>query len=417
MPSGCTEQTFKSWIPNIAAVKYLKSINQLTKDYEKKSEVFLTKGYQEVLKRKQADGSFSMWSETGEASTWLTAYVVKVLGHVKYLIKINDQIIFNALKFIKSKQRPEGNFNDPVASYHYISKTKSQTGIGLTAFVVISVFESGYEEDYEEMVNKSLTYLNTHANKINDNFAIAISAYALALGNCEAAKDFVTELDSNAIKENDMMYWYREAKVLKTDDSPSINVEIAAYAIMAYIKVERGKEAFKIMNWLMTQRNAAGGFYSTTDTVIGIQALTMIAELYHANNINIDIKLSYENNRQVEFNVNPANARNLQVSPLEADARRINCNAKGSGFAYVQVSYSFNKKTLNPSKRFEVTANPQPNNNENLLHLKICTKFIPTDDQEKSNMALVEVKLPSGYVYDQSTAALVKKAGVRVRTL
>lgn len=417
MPSGCNEQIFKSWIPNIAAIKYLKAIDKLEEEFVKTSSAFLLNGYQEVLKRKQSDGSYSMWGEKGDASTWLTAYVVKVLGHVKNFASINDKHIYDGLDFVKNKQRPEGNFTDPVASYYYISKTKSQTGIGLTAFVVIAVFESGYYEDYKEMIDRSLNYLNSQANKISDNFALAISAYALSLGSLEhlnASRQFVTELDINAIKKDDTMHWYREAKQLKTSESPSINVEIASYAMMAYINVGRGEEALKIMKWLMTQMNDLGGFYSTTDTVIALQALAMIAERFHSKNINVNSKLSYENGRSFLSVFNSDNALLQQSKDIEGDARNFRCVANGTGLAYLQVIASYNTKLLDSSKQFNLSANVQPNKNKNVLQLKICTNFIPDEETNQSQMALIEVELPSGYVYDPETVKLEELAGCRV---
>lgn len=128
MPSGSTEQIFKSFIPNVVAMKYLKAIRKLTGSYKLNGEKYLTHGYQELLKRRNSDGSFSLWGEKEAASVWLTAYIAKVFAHTNDFLSVEDQHIVQALEFIKKHQNVEtGGFSDSSAhNYVYISKTPAQ---------------------------------------------------------------------------------------------------------------------------------------------------------------------------------------------------------------------------------------------------------------------------------------------------
>jgi CD109 antigen len=414
MPSGCTEQTFKSFIPNIVAINYMKAIGKLTDSFRQNGERYLTHGYQQLLGRRQGDGSFSMWGEAGAASIWLTAYVAKLLAHTKLLIAINDKNIVDALNFCRSKQLPDGNFPQGTHNYYYM-KTKSQADVPLTAFVAIAFLENtDYREQYKDVVDKALGYINSKVAKMSDNFAIAIASYAFALNNHKETSNLLLELMGNAITENDKTHWNREAKQLSTSESPSVNVEIASYAIMALVTAKRSLEAIPIMKWLITQRSSTGGFYSTTDTVVGLQALAMIATELRTENTNMVINLSYEQNRKKTFTITPQDALVRKHEKMEKDTRRISLQASGSGLAFFQVAYRYNARTLESNRRFELIPEVIPNGNSNILHLKICVKFIPDEASRQSNMALVEVYLPSGYVNDPETASLVKKVGVRV---
>lgn len=257
-----SEQQFKSWIPNIAAIRYLAAIKKLTAAFEASGKSFLSTGYQQLLARKKPDGSFSLWGEAGEKSIWLTAYVAKLLAHVKELVPVNDKYIVDALNFVRDKQQADGNFPEQVHNYYYM-KTKSQFGVPLTAFVAIAFLENEpYRGQYKAVIDKALGYINSRAAQLQDNFAIAIAAYALALNKNPATDSFLDDLKSNAISTDDKMYWNREVKSFNTAESPSVNVEIAAYAIMAFVKAGRATEGIPVMNWLMTQRSSAGGFYS-----------------------------------------------------------------------------------------------------------------------------------------------------------
>lgn len=414
MPSGCSEQEFKSWIPNIVAIRYLNAIGKLTSEYQTRGENYLAKGYQMVLKRQKSDGSFSLWGETGETSVWLTAYIAKVLGFAKTLISINDATIYKALDFVKKMQKINGNYDDKVHNYFYISKTGSQKGIPLTAFVAIAILENvDYSTKYKSTVDKAIEYIDSSRAHLVDNFDIAISTYALALSNHKNTSAYLEELKDTAIIRDDLMFWHRERNSLKKDESPSIQVEIAAYAIMAFVKAGRGVEAVPIMKWLMTQRQDHGGFYSTTDTVLGIQALAMMATEFHTD-VDMDIKVSYENDQKIDFKISSQNAITLQHKEMDRTSRKYSVNANGKGFAFFQVSYSYNTNLEDPVRRFDLTVVPQKNSNPNILHLKICAKFVPIDDDNRSQMTLIEVYLPSGYVYDPATADLVKAVGVRV---
>lgn len=413
MPSGCTEQQFKSWIPNIAAVRYLKSIGKLTEDYRRTSESYLSTGYQQLLARKQPDGSFSLWGEAGEKSIWLTAYVGKLLAHVKELVAINDKYLVDALNFVKSKQSADGSFPENIHNYYYM-KTKAQFGVPLTAFVAIAYLEQDklYKDKYSDVIEIALTYLNSKVSQLKDNFSMAITAYAFALKNHEATRGILDDLKSKAVENDKEMYWNMQGLTSDPNESPSVKVEIAAYTIMAFVTAKRSLEAVKIMNWLMTQRNAAGGFYSTTDTVVGLQALAMIATEFHTADVNMNIKISYEDRQKAEFKINSSNSGVSQSKELKKNARIISLVANGQGFALFQVAYRYNTVLRDPVRRFDLTTKVLSSGN--VLHLQICASFIPEGEQVNSLMTLIEVNLPSGYVYDKQTADMVKAVGVRV---
>lgn len=422
MPTGCNEQKFKAWIPNIAAINYLKGAGKLTPSYEAQARSYMDVGYQNLVAITQSDGSFSTWTEstsryykkeTAQEKIWLTAYIAKLLGHAKEFMPIDDKILVRALNFISSKQNDDGSFPDLDNTYY--RKTDTQQGVPLTAFIVIAISENKvHKASHKATIDRGLNYIDTKLSQLNDNFAIAIASYALALNNHPETSSYIRELIENAIVRDGKMFWYRERKSLQPGNSPSINVEIAAYALMALIAAGRSVEALPIMKWLMTQRNDAGGFYSTTDTVVGLQALGMIAKIYHTASVNMNVKFSYEKNRTINFNINPQNAMTLQYKDMEQDALNFNVNAVGTGFAYIQVAYQYNINLAKTARRFVLTVIPLSVSNPNTLHLEICARYVPEPGDVQSQMTLIEVFLPSGYVYDPVTADLVASAGVRV---
>lgn len=395
-------------------MKHLKAIDKLTPQYLRAGEEYLTVGYQNLARMTQSDGSYAFWSHLeGEESIWLTAYVAKLLSHVKEFIAIDDKIIVNALNNIKSRQQADGSYVDK--GYSYYRATLTQYGVPLTAFITIAFLENkAYHEQYKATIDKSVLYLDSKMTDLKDNFALAIATYALALKKHPEVDSYLDQLKKNAIIQDDKMFWYRELNSINLEQSPSINVEIAAYAVMAFVTAKRAHEAVPIMNWLMTQRNDQGGFYNSIDTVVGIQAISILANEFYTQNTEMNIKLSYEKGRRIYFGISQKNATTLQYKRIEKDARRITINAIGTGFAYFQMSYRYNTIFNPPPSRFHLTVAVQPNSNANMLTLKICVNYIVKGDEISSKMTLIEIFLPSGFVYDPDTAGLVKAAGVKV---
>lgn len=418
MPSGCNEQTFNSWIPNIVAVRYLSAIGELTNAQRSDLERYLLKGVQHVSNLKNSDGSYNLFYGSPK-SIWLTAYIAKLLAYAKPYVPLNDILIFKALDYLRSQQQTDGSFLGQGINTGYNYATKSDSGVALTAFVAIAFLNNKeHAKDFANVTEKALNYIDRAVSNLTDNYEYAISAYALTLGKRNSSDGFIKELKNNAIEEEGsrgkLMYWYRKSGALSSKDSKSVNVEIAAYTLMTFVIKEDIESAVSIMNWLMTQRSGTGGFSSTIDTVIGTEALTVMATKLYQANVNINVKLKPEGDREKNVDINNDNALKLQPIPLKQTARRIICNVNGNGLAYVQVAYQYNKIVSDPKPRFDLNVRVLSKSTK-LLHLKICAKYIPEEGKLSAGMTLMEVFLPSGYVYDDETAGLVKKVGVQVR--
>lgn len=221
---------------------------------------------------------------------------------------------------------------------------------------------------------------------------------------------YIEKLKANAIEHDGLMHWCRELKLQRSTDSPSIKVEIAAYSIMAMVEANLVTDAVPIMKWLMTQRTDTGGFYSTTDTVVGIEALALMAEnLYNGKEMNLEVKL---NDKRI-FRIDKENALVLQSGKLAPNKHSVRCNVIGNGTAFVQIASSYNTLVKEPVTKFHLTAVDISKSPER-LDVKICTAFIPEEGKNTTSMTLIEINLPSGFEYDKETSDLAFSAVVRV---
>lgn len=415
MPTGCPEQTFYSFIPNIAAMWYLNSTGKLTGNDKAKTMRHLEIGYQKIVSlRNAADGSFSFWSEK---SVWLTAYITKVMAHIKSFMSIDAKALSLALEYLAS-QEDGGSFVEKGMTTPW-AESRGIYGVhgdALSAFVAITFLESkSVVADFGPFsgaVKRILDRVIAKMSTIQEHHVKAMYAYAFALNNDkEEAEAWLKDLMDNKKESENQVYWEHKNKPLM--------VETAAYAVMAYVKIGQHLKAWPIVNWMMSNRNFGGGFYSTTDTVIGMQALGVYAEKVYSSTTNMTVELSQNNKVLKTFELNNANAFKLQVEPLHFSSRNISIQVVGAdessnGFAYIQIAKSY-YSIVNATDQFVVSAIPQAGGPETVLKLNVCANFKPIGNKTTSGMTLIEVQLPSGYEYDSKcTDELLKKTDVKV---
>lgn len=344
----------------------------------------------------------------------MTAYFAKLLAMASPYTNVESKHIHSALEFVTKNQLGDGSFREIGLYYHRYANEQKGTNT-LTAFCAIALTQGQkyFHGSFETQLNKALNLLSMEAIKVKDNFALAISAYALALNQHKEAEKFVKELKKNSIRGNGEMYWYREPNCEESSSSLSLNVEIASYALLAFIETNKTSDAVEVMKWLMKMRNSNGGFESSTDTVIGIQALARIAEKLPRIPANMKVKLETERNKTHTFRIKESNAMTLQKIVLEKDARNIKVHVNGTGNALIQVSYSYKTMIKDGFEFFQLEVDHKLEGT--ILYLKICSNIIETFKENSTGMTLIEIHLPSGFVYHTDTATMVLKKGVRVR--
>lgn len=93
----------------------------------------------------------------------------------------------------------------------------------------------------------------------------------------------------------------------------SVNVEISSYAVLALLENNLIGDALPVLKWLMNQRNDLGGFVSSQDSVVGLQALVAFAERFSSQANNLQLLFNYGQNAETVLNVNAQNSLVLQT--------------------------------------------------------------------------------------------------------
>lgn len=407
MPYGCGEQNMLNFVPNIVVIDYLKAINQLTPEIEGKAKKYMESGYQRELTYKHKDGSFSAFGESDEnGSTWLTAFVARSFRQASKHIDVEESVIKQALQFLAKNQAQNGSFPEVGKVSHKDMQGGSGKGLALTAYTLLTLLENKQvHPEFDNNINRALDYLVKNLDNLDDVYAIAITAYALQLANHNAKNFIFTRLESRAQTDGDSKWWSKpipetDKKNPWNDKPNSVNVEMTAYALLAYIEAAPETAAFPILKWLIAQRNENGGFQSTQDTVVGLQALAKLGARFGSGKSDIKLSVHYADGKEANINVDSQNSLLMQSYLLPNTIREVNLTATGNGVCVAQLSYKYHVNVTGEWPRFTLDPQISKTSTKDNLQLTVCTSFVPMDSSEESNMAVMEVEFPSGFTAD-----------------
>uniref|UniRef100_A0A2M4B954 CD109 antigen n=2 Tax=Anopheles marajoara TaxID=58244 RepID=A0A2M4B954_9DIPT len=410
MPYGCGEQNMLNFVPNIVVLDYLKATNKLTANIETKAKRFMEAGYQRELSYKHKDGSFSAFGESDKSgSTWLTAFVARSFKQAANHITVDESVIDKSLEWLSDHQAPNGSFPEVGVVSHKDMQGGSGSGVALTAYTLIAFLENyNLRDKYKNTINKAIDYVYRNTESLDDTYALALAAYALQLADHSSKAVILAKLDAKATTDSDTKWWHKpipeaDAKNPWYGRPNSVNVEMSAYGMLTFLAAGLETDALPIMKWLIGQRNDKGGFQSTQDTVVGLQALAKLAAKISSSNNDVTLAINYAQDMERRLIVDAENSMILQKSELPSRTRNIEVKATGSGFAVLQLSYKYNMNVTGEWPRFVLDPQVTANTNPDHLHLSVCTSFVPSGGQNVSNMAVMEVSFPSGFTADSDT--------------
>ena len=419
MPFGCGEQNMILFAPNVFVADYLRDTGQLKPEVMAKAEHLMITGYQRELTYQRRDGSFSAFGDSDqEGSLWLTAFVLKTFAQAEDLIYIDEDVLQAASVWILDHQRANGSF-EPVGFLHHqelLGGLKGNTA--LTAYVTIALLESGERA----AAARAADYLEGEIDGISDPYTMSIVAYALELAGSTKADEGYDKLMSMAIEDEQGLHWgarpvILDAKPLAPQEmlySPqaggSAAIETTGYATLALL--ERGDRfnASRAAKWLVGQRNAQGGFGSTQDTVVGLQALTQFAT---DAKFDVDMTVTLSSGSwQRQLRITPENADVLQTIEIPIGGA-IEVVAEGTGQVVVQGVRRFNMPEVEPTEnqifKIDVDYGTRSVDVNDLITVSVNVRFMPPEPIE-AGMVVLDVSVPTGFApVMQSIESMVEK--------
>ncbi|EPB70110.1 a-macroglobulin complement component [Ancylostoma ceylanicum] len=403
MPYGCGEQNMLNFVPNIVVLRYLKATNRAEPSIEGKAVKFMEAGYQRELTYRRSDNSFSAFGESDKfGSTWLTAFVVRSFAQARAYIFVDPTVLTKSIAFLNGQQMETGAFAEHGEVHHKdMQGGASEGGLGLTAYVVVALLENGIRND------NAIAFLEKHLGELKDDpYALAVTTYALRLANSDKKQEAMEALEKLQIADKDgTVHWSSTKGIDKSKDTTQyfyqpkpVDVETTGYVLLSYMLDSDTEKGLPLVRWLTAQRNAYGGFSSTQDTVIALQALGSYAEHAYSSDSNVTVTVSNGADNQA-FSVSPSNAIVLQSYELPNIDSNVDIKATGKGTVFAQVSYSYHRNTVRDDSPFFCSKDLKELRGGNRMQLDLCCNY--TRSSGKSNMAVAEVEALTGFKFDE----------------
>uniref|UniRef100_A0A8C3I555 Uncharacterized protein n=1 Tax=Chrysemys picta bellii TaxID=8478 RepID=A0A8C3I555_CHRPI len=322
VPAGCGEQNMIGMTPAVIATHYLDSSRQwerLGVDRRAEAVKFITRGYTQQLAYRKADNSYAAFTNR-PASTWLTAYVVKVFALAYELIAIDPEVLCGAVKWlILHKQKPDGAFQEDAPVIHgEMVVSCSPWGAGSGAGVTL-LQQLGSSGSLDRSITKAGDYLARRLKDLKKPYSVAITSYALALlGHVTGRVPRCSAGGTHWADPQSRLY----------------SIESTSYALLALLKQQRLELTGPIVRWLTEQRYYGGGYGSTQATIMVFQALAQYQmDVSETKDMALDVSINLPGrSRPLLWRINRDNAMVARTERTKlTDGFTISAKGHGKG--------------------------------------------------------------------------------------
>ena len=395
-PYGCVEQTMSSTFPNILIKKILIAKDALDPYFAKKIDAMIESGISRLYSFRHYDGGWGWW-ENDATNTFMTAYVLFGLSQAKSIgFYIDDRVISEAQNRLISFQAYDGRW----IGTHWLYNRD----IAMTAYVLISLLESGYDKNSPSILN-GLNYLKKNYQNVNDPYTLSLISIALTDAG-QTNTEIVDRLVSLA-KENE--YWDGESMTFcRWCYREAGDVETTAYAAIALLKTNDPKYlqlCQNAINFLISRRGYYG-WKSTKDTSAALLAISEYLKLASTDTeINADLDVYVNGLKIASYHIDQTNkeiVRKLDIkSYLIKGENVVRIEKTGEGKLYytlnveqIRKSFGINLTYINVDKRYEklkMNVGESINVNINL------------SSAEPIYYVIVEDTIPAGFEIDESS--------------
>ncbi|XP_053548781.1 alpha-2-macroglobulin-like protein 1 [Bombina bombina] len=409
LPFGCGEQNMARFAPNIYLLNYLRNTGQLTEHTKTRGVGYLLHGYHRQLLFRRDDASFSAFGmRDSEGSTWLTAFTMKTLQASCDYIYVDDTYIDGAFGWLRENQLPSGCFR----CRGKLFKTSLQGGVNdevsLSAYVTLSLLELKLHVE-NSVVQNALQCLRNTVGQVISLYTKALLAYTFTMSTDYEIRDaLLQDLYKNAVKKGGQIYWsLNPNSTSKQSYLPnSFEVELASYVVLAHVAkanptVHDINNASSIVSWISKQQNPNGGFASTQDTVVALDALSRFSEITHSGYEGLEVNVTPVDGNAPKHQLWVDSSTKLLVQKIRLGKLpgAYTVHVHGEGCIYLQAILHYNSYPAGTSPVFELQLSTSGMGCEGqsapCFNLTINVRY--TGPRQVTNMILIEADLLSGY--------------------
>jgi uncharacterized protein YfaS (alpha-2-macroglobulin family) len=262
-PYGCFEQASTSNYPNVLTLSYMRENNLANPAITRQVKGLLSQGYQKLVGYECPQEGFE-WFGGDPGHEALTAYGLMEFRDMAGVYDVDRAMIERTAAWLLARRDGQGGFQrNPKALDSFGGAPKEITD----AYITWALSESG-----QEGIEAEITHVAGLAEKSDDPYLLALAgAAAVNGGKKEAAKSILEKL---AQFQGEDGHLEGTAGSITRSGGRSLQVETTALAALAWLKLPAFTlQANKAVEWIVGNRQGAGGFGSTQATILALKAL------------------------------------------------------------------------------------------------------------------------------------------------
>jgi hypothetical protein len=287
-PYGCGEQTISSTYPSVLLLKYAKGAGYGKSPLVPRARHYAQQGYERLLSYRAPSGGFSYWGK-GDADLSLTVYAIKFLSDASEFVAVDDSVIQEAVSWVVNQVQPDGHW----IARDWKGNEDSRRTVMVTAYIARMVATSKLipagsggnpqiAKSASRAVQHALSYLQTHADAIDEPYVI--SSYALAALGAGDKSLFTSNLEKLRKlehREGASGYWSLETNTPFYGWGFTGRVETTALVLKAFASSENPGDSEALISrgllFLLRNQDRYGIWYSTQATINVLDAMASLS--------------------------------------------------------------------------------------------------------------------------------------------
>ncbi|XP_041958201.1 complement C5 isoform X3 [Alosa sapidissima] len=432
LPRGSAEKELMGLLPLYYVYHYMEmgshwaSLGPQAADIKADLKNKMKEGLISIMSFKtRVNDAFSMWKDR-EASTWLTALMVKTLAEVNKYTAVDGNDVSKCIYWlVNSCQKADGSFLEtsnykPIKLMGAGADTTEQAAY-LTSFVIIGIKNAMAEvpecnlQLYSESLKKAESFLfdSVQSGKLKSLYVRAVTAYALSLLDSSSIPSVTLYEGLQAaasVKGNPpvVRFWQEDssaANPLKPHKASAQTAETTVYVLLTALLRGHASHVKPILTWLTQDQRYGGGFYSTQDTILTLEALAKYSIMTKDAILNMGIKAAYRTKGDLDFiTLTDSRPVGKPITVTKNDDIILSTGlSTGVSVANLKTVY-YKMVDDSDACHFDISIdmkprNPRSNNYMELLpRIIACARYKPSENEvyTEASHTVMEIQLPTG---------------------
>ncbi|XP_071985864.1 ovostatin-like isoform X2 [Engystomops pustulosus] len=409
LPDGCCQQNLARLLPVCHYISYLQATSGIDNDLLDRSKNLLIAGYARQLGCRRNGGEYSLFRNSLLLNSWVTADTFYAFECMQDLIFIDTDIQQETLAQLGRLQNLTTGCISPIGSY-YIYQDGKNTEVFYSAYLLIRLTPSRHYGIGDTLIEGLIRCLENVVIEDLDMITIAHVFHAAAVAKIsplwENARDYLMARMNN---RDGGIFWLYEQSIpspyyFLSNRYTTADVVITANAMLGFLMGSGDLDLdflAQISYWLCEIQGGTGGWTSTVDTIVVVEALTIFGKIVYVENINVEVTVTSGDNVVAHITATNVNRLVLQRVLLPGPGT-FSVSVAGVGNPQIQFIADFHRKVSNDGNLISLTVTTEAESCTDgvapVINITVCATYT---GEGETNMVYFDVKILTGYSPNQ----------------